>query len=153
MAKFLLDLIPILPGRGQGSSLKLVISNMKKQWNFYETLVLIKKCRECSENPTSGRMSQYDADPKNSKSKCSFWLREIWSQWTDLPENHEFFIKIIEVHRIDIKQAKPIMSLNMICKLVEANIIQEHQNYTVSFHSRYIETYFKEAILTDYIAI
>ncbi|KAF0416967.1 hypothetical protein F8M41_007369 [Gigaspora margarita] len=62
----------------------------------------------------------------------------------DLPENHEFFIKLIEAHRIGIAQAKTIIPLNMIRKLVEANIIKEHQNYTVSFHTRYIETYFKE---------
>ncbi|RIB30793.1 hypothetical protein C2G38_2151771 [Gigaspora rosea] len=71
----------------------------------------------------------------------------------DLPENHKFFIKLIKTHRMDIKQVKTIMPLNMIRKLVEANIIKEHKDRTVSFHSRYIETYFKEVILTENIAI
>ncbi|CAG8564346.1 5604_t:CDS:2, partial [Paraglomus occultum] len=53
----------------------------------------------------------------------------------ELPENHEFFIKLIEVDRIDIKNANTIIPLNMIHKLVEANILKENQDYTVSFHS------------------
>ncbi|CAG8714162.1 9854_t:CDS:2, partial [Ambispora leptoticha] len=67
----------------------------------------------------------------------------------ELPANHEFFIKLIEVDHIDIRKAKTIIPLNMIHKLVEANILKEHQDYTVSFHSRYIDTYFKEVILAD----
>ncbi|CAG8804209.1 19813_t:CDS:1, partial [Racocetra fulgida] len=51
---------------------------------------------------------------------------------------------LIEVGRIDIEQAETIIPLNTIRKLVEANILKEHKNYTVSFHSRYIDTYFKE---------
>ncbi|CAH1764317.1 7282_t:CDS:2, partial [Entrophospora sp. SA101] len=62
----------------------------------------------------------------------------------ELPENHEFFIKLIEIHRIGIQQAKTIIPLNMLRKLVKANILKEHQDYTVSFHSHYIDTYFKE---------
>ncbi|RHZ81272.1 hypothetical protein Glove_122g6 [Diversispora epigaea] len=62
----------------------------------------------------------------------------------ELPENHEFFIKLIEVDRIAIKKAKTIIPLNVIHKLVEANILKENEDYTVSFHSRYIDTYFKE---------
>nr|CAG8552851.1 7490_t:CDS:2 [Entrophospora candida] len=71
----------------------------------------------------------------------------------ELPENHESFIKLIEIHRIGIQQAKTIIPLNMLRKLVKANILKEHQDYTVSFHSRYIDTYFKEVILADNIAI
>ena len=70
-----------------------------------------------------------------------------------LCENHEFFTKLIEVDRIAIKKAKTIIPLDTIHKLVEANILKEHQDYTVSFHSRYIDTYFKEVILADNIAI
>ena len=71
----------------------------------------------------------------------------------ELPENNEFFIKLIEIRHIDIQHAKTIIPLNMLRKLVEANILKEHQDYTVSFHSRYIDTYFKEVILPDNIAI
>ncbi|CAG8707444.1 11561_t:CDS:2 [Dentiscutata erythropus] len=68
-----------------------------------------------------------------------------------IPKNHKFFIKLIEVGHIDIKQAETIISLNMIHKLVEANILKEHKDYTVFFHSRYIDTYFKEVILSNIV--
>ncbi|CAG8821594.1 11093_t:CDS:2 [Gigaspora margarita] len=173
MAKFLLNLNPILPGE-QGSSLKLVISHMKKQWNFTKSDIDKKNAENAVKNLTAGRfyliegfssMSQYDANPKFCLSfRLEFLLLSEFKEQmftlvkrdldtVDLPENHEFFIKFIEVHSIDIKQIKTIIFLNIICKLIEANIIKEHQNYTVSFHSRYIETYFKEAILTDNTAI
>ncbi|CAG8649106.1 7659_t:CDS:2, partial [Ambispora gerdemannii] len=71
----------------------------------------------------------------------------------ELPANHEFFIKLIEVDHIDIQKAKTVIPLNMIHKLVEANILKENQDYTVSFHSRYIDTYFKEVILADDVVI
>ncbi|CAG8747841.1 14724_t:CDS:2, partial [Racocetra fulgida] len=57
--------------------------------------------------------------------------------------------QLIEVGRIDIKQAKTIIPLNTIRKLVEANILKEDQDFTVSFHSRYVDTYFKEEILSN----
>ncbi|CAG8532037.1 11459_t:CDS:2 [Scutellospora calospora] len=71
----------------------------------------------------------------------------------ELPGNHEFFINLIEVDRIDIDKAKTIIPLKMIHKLIETNILKEHDDYTVSFHSRYIDTYFKEVIIADDIAI
>ncbi|CAG8628347.1 8774_t:CDS:2, partial [Gigaspora margarita] len=61
-----------------------------------------------------------------------------------IPKDHEFFIKLIKLGHIDIEQAETIILLNTIHKLVEANILKEHKNYTVSFHSRYVDTYFKE---------
>ncbi|RIB30803.1 P-loop containing nucleoside triphosphate hydrolase protein [Gigaspora rosea] len=91
--------------------------------------------------------SRYDA---NSKILFSELKKEMFTQiersldTVDLPVNHKFFIKLIETKHMDIKQAKTIIPLNMIRKLVEANIIKEHEDRTVSFHSRYIETYFKE---------
>ena len=70
-----------------------------------------------------------------------------------LPENHEFFIKLMEVDCIDIKKAKTIIPLNMIHKLVEANILKENKDYTVSFHSCYIKTYLKKVIFADDVVI
>ncbi|RHZ44228.1 hypothetical protein Glove_750g52 [Diversispora epigaea] len=61
-----------------------------------------------------------------------------------LPTNHKFFIKLIEVDHIDMEKAKTIIPLNLIYKLVEANILREHEDFTVSFYSRFIDTYFKE---------
>ncbi|CAG8684004.1 4047_t:CDS:2, partial [Ambispora gerdemannii] len=86
-------------------------------------------------------------DPKNLVEKFkeqTFTQIKRDLDTVDLPENHEFFIKLIEVDRIAIKKAKTIIPLDTIHKLVEANILKEHQDYTVSFHSRYIDTYFKE---------
>ncbi|RHZ60327.1 hypothetical protein Glove_355g68 [Diversispora epigaea] len=60
--------------------------------------------------------------------------------------NHKIFTKLIEVHRIDISQAKFDIPLNMIHKLIEVNILKENQDYTVSFHSRYVDTFFREQI-------
>ncbi|RIA98869.1 P-loop containing nucleoside triphosphate hydrolase protein [Glomus cerebriforme] len=65
-----------------------------------------------------------------------------------LPKNHKIFIKLIESHAIDIDQATNIIPLDMIRELIEANILR-HQNYTVSFHSRYVENYFKEVNKTE----
>ncbi|KAF0424565.1 hypothetical protein F8M41_006508 [Gigaspora margarita] len=58
-------------------------------------------------------------------------------------------VSLIEVGRIDIEQAETIIPLNMIHKLVEVNIFKEHQDYTVSFHSRCVDTYFKEVIISN----
>lgn len=66
-----------------------------------------------------------------------------------LPINHELFTKLVEVHHIDIEQATSVMPLNTIYNLVEANILREHQDYTVSFHSRYVDTYFREVIIAS----
>src|SRR6266496_6537645 len=74
-----------------------------------------------------------------------FWQIERDLDTMKLPTNHEFFIKLIKVHHIKIGEAKSYTPLDMIHKLVSVNILKEHQNYTVSFHSRYVDTYFKEA--------
>ncbi|CAG8684091.1 21365_t:CDS:2, partial [Dentiscutata erythropus] len=92
-------------------------------------------------------MRQFYANPKilfNAFKKKMFTQFERDLDTVNLPINHKFFVKLMEVHRIHITQAKTIIPLNMIRKLVEANIIKEHQDYTVSFHSRFIETYIKE---------
>jgi len=70
-----------------------------------------------------------------------------------LPKNHKFFTKLIEVHHINIGQTVSDIPLDMIHKLVEANILKEHQDYTVSFHSRYVDTYFREVIISDNVII
>ncbi|CAG8633033.1 3823_t:CDS:2, partial [Diversispora eburnea] len=51
---------------------------------------------------------------------------------------------LLEIHHIDIEQAQTIISLDMLHKLVECNILKENEDCTVSFHSRYVDTYFKE---------
>ncbi|CAG8837279.1 36748_t:CDS:2, partial [Gigaspora margarita] len=86
----------------------------------------------------------------NSKNLVEEFKKRLFTQikmnlgMVGIPKNHEFFIKLIEVGRIDIEQAETIIPLNMIHKLVEVNILKEHQDYTVSFHSRCVDTYFKE---------
>ncbi|RHZ65139.1 hypothetical protein Glove_319g144 [Diversispora epigaea] len=67
-------------------------------------------------------------------------------QMIEFPINHKIFTKLIEEHRINSSQAKSGIPLNMIRKLVEANILKEHQDYTISFHSRYVDTFFREQI-------
>ena len=63
-----------------------------------------------------------------------------------LPSNHEFFTKLVKIHHIKIEEAKSYIPIDMIHKLVNVNILKEHQNYTVSFHSRYIDTYFRKVL-------
>ncbi|RIB18133.1 hypothetical protein C2G38_2037153 [Gigaspora rosea] len=91
----------------------------------------------------------------NSKNLFEEFKKRLFSQikmnlrMVEIPKNHEFFIKLIEVGRIDIEQAETIIPISMIHKLVEINILKEHQDDTVSFHSRCVETYFKEVILSN----
>ncbi|RIA95722.1 P-loop containing nucleoside triphosphate hydrolase protein [Glomus cerebriforme] len=62
-----------------------------------------------------------------------------------ISERHKLFTKLIELKCIDIKEAKTIIPLDILHKLIEDNIFSgQHNNRTMSFHSRYVETYFKE---------
>ncbi|CAG8587097.1 4870_t:CDS:2 [Funneliformis mosseae] len=84
--------------------------------------------------------SIYKINPGENSLKKSkeilFWQIEGKLFTVGLPTNHEFFRKLIEVHHcIDIEEAESYILLDMIRKLVKVNILKEHQDYTVSFHS------------------
>ncbi|CAI2190537.1 19455_t:CDS:2 [Funneliformis geosporum] len=75
-----------------------------------------------------------------------FWETKRDLYMMKLPRNHEFFLKLANVHHIEIEEARSYMPIDMIHKLVDINILKEHQDFTVSFHSRYVDTYFKEVL-------
>ena len=63
--------------------------------------------------------------------------------------DHRPFLKILEAHSIEQEQAEIIFGKNILQKLIEYNILMVN-NRRVSFHSRYIETYFREVIIEQY---
>ena len=63
----------------------------------------------------------------------------------DIPTDHSLFKKLLEEGHVD--SGDPVMTnipVEIRHKLYESNILSEHYNYKVTFHARYVATYFKE---------
>ncbi|CAG8470436.1 8557_t:CDS:2, partial [Ambispora gerdemannii] len=96
---------------------------------------------------TGGRFARLSmVKYQTSKSLLQTWKKQLFLEIAnnlravEVPRNHEFFTKLLNVHHMRIEQAEIIMPFNMLRKLVEVNILKQSTDGDLSFHERCVET-------------
>ena len=62
-----------------------------------------------------------------------------------LETNHAFFGALLKSGRLPTEDARNFLSAAQVAELLKRNVIAQHADKTLSFHSRVVETFFRDA--------